>query len=34
LSTKAVDKSVENPGSLSLSARSVSGRLQNGQKVS
>jgi hypothetical protein len=34
LSTKAVDKSVENPGSRGLSARSVSGRVQNGEKVS
>jgi hypothetical protein len=29
-----VDKSVEKRGSFSLSARSVSGRLQNGEKVS
>jgi hypothetical protein len=33
LSTKPVDKSVEKPGSFTLSARSVSGLVQNGEKV-
>jgi hypothetical protein len=34
LSTKLVDKSVEKPGSSTLSARSVSGPIQIGGKVS
>src|SRR5271167_4983280 len=34
LSTKDVDKSVEKRGSSTLSARSVSGPVQNGEKVS
>jgi hypothetical protein len=34
LSTKLVDKSVEKPGSSALSARSVSGPIQIGGKVS
>jgi hypothetical protein len=33
LSTKPVDNSVENRGSFGLSARSVSGPLQNGEKT-
>src|SRR5271154_5011472 len=33
LSTKDVDKSVEKQGSSTLSARSVSGAVQNGKKV-
>jgi hypothetical protein len=34
LSTKDVDKSVEKPGSSSLSARSISSPIQIGEKVS